>query len=201
MINLLPPDIQTSVGYARRNVSLTRWVAAMALGVIGIAVVYGVGILQIQQSTEAFQGRIINQKQQLGIQKFDETQKQTTDISNSIKLTIQVLSRQVLFSGLLQQVGTVMPSGSTLQNLTIGKVDGSGIDLQAAAKDYQTATQVQVNLADPNNKLFEKADIVTVSCSATLQQANAEYPCQVTIRALFAKNNPFLFINQQKAKQ
>lgn len=201
MINMLPPQIRQDVIYARRNVTLVRWVSAMVIGIIGIGVVYGIGFLQIQQSTNAYQSRVTSQKDQLSSQKFDETQKQTQDISNSIKLTIQVLSRQVLFSGLLQQIGVAMPTGSTLQNLTIGKVDG-GIDLQAAAKDYQTATQVQVNLADPNNKLFQQADIVTISCSSLLAESASakDYPCQVTIRALFTKNNPFLFINQTKAK-
>lgn len=95
-----------------------------------------------------------------------------------------------------------MPSGSTLQNLNIGKVDG-GIDLQAAAKDYQTATQVQLNLADPANKLFEKADIITINCATTSSSTSVSsvYPCQVNIKALFTKNNTYLFINQQKAAQ
>lgn len=200
MINLLSTDAKRTVQYARRNRTLVRWVAATVVGIIGIGVVYGIGFLQIQQSIKSYDSLVANQRQQLVAQKLEETQKETEDISSSVKLTLQVLSRQVLFSGLLQQVGVVMPSGSTLQNLTIGKVDG-GIDLQAAAKDYQTATQVQLNVADPNNKLFEKADIVTVSCSSALANSaiSKDYPCQVTIRALFTKNNPFLFINQKAA--
>jgi hypothetical protein len=89
-----------------------------------------------------------------------------------------------------------MPANANLTGLDINGVQG-GLDITANAADYKTATQVQVNLSDPANKIFEKADIVDIKCDGS---ANANYPCQVTIRALFAKNNPFLFINNRAAK-
>ena len=91
-----------------------------------------------------------------------------------------------------------MPENSVLSDIEISKVEG-GIDLTADARDQNTATQVQVNLADPNNKLFDKVDIVSVNCDST---TNPEYPCKVILRALFTKNNPFSFTNQNnKDKQ
>ena len=52
----------------------------------------------------------------------------------------------------------------------------------------------------------EKADIVNIQCSSgsgstnpntgqtTATQLDTQYPCKITVRALFAKENPFLFI-------
>ena len=36
MINLLPPELKESYRYAHRNVALVRWVAAFAIGFIGL---------------------------------------------------------------------------------------------------------------------------------------------------------------------
>ena len=115
---------------------------------------------------------------------------------------MQVLSKEVLFSKLLTQVGSVMPGGSVLTALSINQLSG-GLDLQAKATDYQTATQVQVNLQDPKSLLFEKVDIVNVQCQSTVtaDPLVAKYPCTVQMRALFSKTNPFLFISPTGAKQ
>jgi hypothetical protein len=85
-----------------------------------------------------------------------------------------------------------------LTGLSINKVQG-GLDLQAAATDSQTATQVQVNLQDPKNQIFEKADIVNIQCATDASTAGdplkSQYPCTVQLRTLFAKNNTFSFIS------
>jgi len=194
MINLLPPDLKTSIIYARRNTMLIKWLVATLVGLAGVGAVVVAGQFYINHSVNAYKTEVQRSKEQLSAQKLEETQARVTDISNSIKLATQVLSREVLFSKLLQQIGAVMPAGSSLQSLTIGKLEG-GIDLQAAAVDYQTATQVQVNLEDPRNKIFDSADIVSVSCTNSDDPAKKQdYPCQVSIRASFTKNNPFLFV-------
>lgn len=198
MINLLPPETKQTVLYARRNRILAKWLAAMFIGILGIVAVVLAGYLYINQSTEVYATEVQRTKERLASQKLEETQKRTQEISTSTKLAFQVLSRQVLFSRLLKQIGAAMPQGAALQNLSIGKLEG-GIDLQAVAVDYQTATQVQVNMQDPSNKIFEKADIINISCSETEDESEDEnpYPCQVTIRALFAKDSPFILTTKE----
>ncbi|CAN5666000.1 hypothetical protein BH23PAT1_BH23PAT1_0850 [soil metagenome] len=202
MINLLPPDIRESVSYARRNTLLIRWLIAVAIGLAGVAVIVVAGQAYISQATKAYAKEIELTKQHLKDQKLEETQKQVSDLSSSLKLMVDVLSRQILFSDLIRQTGAAIPPGAVLTNLTISKVQG-GIDLQFKATDYQTATQIQVNLEDPDNKIFDKADIVSISCSTEANTSNndgsgGKYPCTVSIRALFTKNNPFLFISKQR---
>lgn len=191
MINLLPPETRENIMYARRNTKLLRWSFALLAGIGGIVAVVLVGYFFINQNTKNINRQVELAHEELKVQKLEETQKRVEDISGSLKLVTQVLSKQILFSELLRQAGSVMPSGSSLGALNINKLQG-GIDLQVVAKDYQTATQVQVNLQDPNNKIFEKVDIVAISCGNASAQAG--YPCTGTYRALFAKNNPFSFL-------
>ena len=189
MINLLPPEDKSRVLFARRNTSLRSWIIATTIGAVGILIIIAVGHVFINQSSKVWQAQVQQSQEQLERQQLTQTQAKVSEMSDSIKLVTQVLSKQVLFSSLLSQVGAAMPPGSSLQTLSINSVEG-GIDLTAGALDYNSATQVQINLADPKNKIFETADIVSVACQDTAESA---YPCQVTIRALFAKNNTFQY--------
>lgn len=193
MINLLPTQTKQEIFFARRNSALKNWAVATVVGLFGIVIVIASGYLFISRSTSGWQQQVNDTKQQLEKQQLQATQNKITEMSDSIKLASQVLSKQVLFSKLLTQITTVLPAGTSLQSLSIKSVEG-GIDLSAVAKDYQSATQVQINLADPKNKVFEKADIISITCQ---DPDKSDYPCLVTIRALFAKDNAFQYSSQQ----
>jgi cell division protein FtsL len=196
MINLLPPDIRQNILYARRNTQLLHWAMALLTGIVGVTAVVAFGYFYIDQNTRNVNSQVAQAHQELQSQKLEETQGRVEDISSSLKLVTQVLSKQILVSELLKQTGAVMPSGSSLAGLSINKLQG-GIDLQAVSTDYQTATQVQVNLQDPKNKLFDKVDIINVSCST---QGSAQgYPCTGSYRARFVKDNPFAFLKTSGA--
>ncbi len=191
MINLLPPDQKKELQYARRNTLLLRWLTGLliTLTLVGITVLFGTVYLKTE--SKRYANITATTRQELKDQKLEEAQTKIENISSKLKLIAQVLSRQVIFSGLIKQVGAVMPEHSVLSDVEISKVEG-GIDLTAATMDYTTATQVQVNLTDPANKLFDKADIVSVDCNGV----DPAYPCTIVLRALFVKNNPYMYINQ-----
>lgn len=195
MINLLPTEVKDSIAYARHNRKLLRWSLALVVGMVGTGLVVAFGLFYINQATNAYSDQIAKTKIDLENQQLSQTEKRVEEISASLKLMVQVLSREILFSKLLKQVGSAMPANTSLTGISISKLSG-GIDLTAAAVDYDTATQIQVNLKDPANQIFENADLVNITCSAN--SADSRYPCSVTIRALFAKNNPYLFINTPK---
>lgn len=191
MINLLPTEVKDVIIYARRNNSLRNWIIACMIALAGVVVIVAAGHLFIHQSTQAWQKQVDDTRSQLGVQKLDDTQKKITDISDSIKLALQVLAREILFSKLISQIGNTIPDGSALQDLTIN-TGQSGVDIRAVATDYQTATQVHINLSDPKNKIFEKADILSVTCNQTPDE---KYPCTISIRALFANQNEFQYVS------
>lgn len=193
MINLLPPKSKQEVLYARRNAQLIKWVLAVVLVAIGSLVIIGFGQVYLSQTARTYQKQIEEGQERLRIQKLEETQARVSEISSNLKLVVDVLSRELLFSKVLRQVGAAIPSGVVLTELTINKVQG-GIDLTFESKDYQTGSQVVLNLQDPENKVFENADIVSIVCDAEIREGHT-YPCEVTVRALFGDNSPYLFIN------
>lgn len=198
MINLLPPDLKNGYRYARRNITLRRWLAFFLLAFIGLGILSTYGLLKLQQSTVDYRKQISDSQILFKQENFTGIQAQVKDMSSSFKLVVKVLSQEVLFSELLKQITTTIPDNANLTGLTISQVSG-GIDLSANTTDYQTATQVQVNLADPTNKIFSKADIISIACGGATS-SDPQYPCTVNIRALFASNNPYLFIsNTSKA--
>jgi Tfp pilus assembly protein PilN len=198
MINLIPTDLKTSYIYAKRNVILKKWVTLFVFALIGLAVLGTFGMVTIQQSSVRYEKDIASTKETFKKEKFAETQKEVKDISDNFKLVVKVLGQEVLFSQLLKQIASIIPANANLTGLNISQTTG-GIDISASAIDYRTATQVQVNLADPANKIFNKADIVSITCNSN-NDTKSVYPCTVNIRALFASENPFLFINIKAAK-
>lgn len=193
MINLLPPDVIENYRFARRNRVVRRWIWGGVVVLIGAALLLGGGDLYLRQSTSNMSKQIDDTNKQLAAQDLAGTQKKVTAISNNLKLTVKVLSQEILFSKLLKQLASVTPSNAILTNLTISDTQG-GVDITAETGDYNAATQLQVNLADPKNQIFSKADIISITCNG-----KAPYPCIVDIRALFGTNSQFLFINDGKA--
>lgn len=208
MINLLPPEVKSGYVYAKRNVSLRRWVVLFVLALIGLAAIGTYGMLSLHQSNMHYQKQIASSEDLFKQEKYTETQAKIKDIAGSFKLVVQVLGQEVLFSQLIKQIGASVPANANLTGLTIAQ-NQTGIDIFAVSKDYKTATQVQINLADPANKIFTKADIVNIVCDdgttatsspSSATTASAAYPCKVKIRALFGKDNPFLFISPKAKK-
>lgn len=192
MINLLPLSQKEQYVYARRNTVLRRWAMALVAGLMGVGLVTFMGLLYMQHSITDYQQQVSQTEQLLQTQKLADVQKQSADITTSLKLVVKVLSREILFSQLLKQIGSVIPANTVLTDLSISDVSGA-IEITAITADYTSATQLQVNLEDPTNKIFSKADVQNITCAATA--TDPQYPCTVRIRALFATDNPYLFIN------
>lgn len=190
MINLLPHSRRVAISYARRNSHLLNVVLALIVIILLMLGAWGAGYMYINNNIKSYNKEISQKRELLKTQELEDVEQRIKEFSGNIKLIEQVFSKQVLFSELFRQIGSNIPSGAVLSSIEINDIEG-GIDLIANAKSYDSATQVQVNLEDPANKLFEKVDIVSVSCNST-----GEYPCVVTLRALFTKDNPFLFINR-----
>ncbi len=192
MINLLPNEVKQRITYARRNTKLLRWTGLLIGVMVGMALIVAGGQIYMSGSIRDYSRNVEEARNELKLQKLEETQAKLEGISSSLKLVVQVLSRQILFSKLIQQIGAAMPPNTRLTGLQIEKVQGSLL-LSAQATDIQAATQVQLNLADPQNKIFDKADIENVQCS----REKVKYPCTVTIKALFGKNSQYYFISRE----
>ncbi len=197
MINLIPTNVKEANSYGIKNQILMRWVLAFFVGIIGVVAIVLFGFYQINQQIAVQDKLLASTNERLKQQDIEGVRKKTTDIDSSIKLALKVLEQKVLPSKLIQRIGAVIPEGAVLLDIGLQDIQG-GIDLVARAESYQAATQVQVNLSDPANNVFEKADIQSIDCITKPTPGSIEetYPCTVNIRALFGNNNPFLFVNQ-----
>jgi len=197
MINLLPPATKSGYDYARHNVRLVHWVIAFAIALLGLIAIGTFGLAYMQHLSSSYNQQIIAENASLKHAQLKQTQAKAKEVSNNLKLAVQVLGKEVLFSELLKQLGIITPNNAVLSNLTISQTTGA-LDITANTTNYQAVVQLQANLEDPENKIFSKADLVSVTCDSSPDQQNSQYPCTATFRALFVTNNPFLFINAEK---
>src|SRR5690606_2314235 len=103
MINLLPPDSKSTLVYARRNTQLIRFVVGAAIGALGILIVTGVGLLYLNQEVHSYNDSIKESKVELEQQQESKVITEVQSISDSLKLVVNVLGQEVLFSELIQQ--------------------------------------------------------------------------------------------------
>lgn len=191
MINLLPPELKSEYKFARRNTKLLHMLGGFGVGIVGLAVIVAAGFFYLQLSASQYKAQVEDLRQGLEEQNQAEISKEVQEISDRLKLAVDVLSNQVLYSEFLKQLATVTPSGVGLTSVNIAEYGGA-LDISAGALSYESATQLHVNLTDPENGIFESADIVNIGCNPGSEE---QYPCTVAIRALFTKDNPFLLIN------
>ena len=190
MINLLPPELKQAYKYAGRNTHLVRWAVMCLISFVGLAAISTAGLIYLQQTDQAYGKQIAEAQASLKAQDVDGTKAKVQDMTNSLKLAIQVLSKEILFSKLLPHLGTITPSSVVLTEFNMSDTD-SVLSINAKATSYAAATQLQVNMIDPANKLFTKADIESIIKNGD----DANYPYVVQIKALITPDNPFLFIN------
>lgn len=197
MINLLPPGSKSTLVYARRNTQLVRFVIGIGIGAVGILLVVGVSLLYLNQQANSYKDSIAAAEAELAEQKESKVIKEVQGISDSLNLVVDVLGQEVLFSELIQEIGTVMPSGTILEDLSLSNELSGALTLQAGAVNNASASQVQVNLRDPKNNIFSEADLESIQCSQPEPDSPEPYPCKVSIRALFAKGNRFMLLSKE----
>ncbi len=196
MINLMPPAKKSEIIYARRNSFLIRWLMGICLAALGIALITGAGLFYLKQDSKSHQDSIRDTRALLAEQKEAETIKRAEEMSGTLQLAVDVLSKEILFSKLLQKIAQVIPPGTVLKSLSLDSELQGGLDLEVSASSYATGVRAQVNLADPNNGIFERADLGDVTC-LTNPEEPTDYPCTATMRALFDQDhNAFLKLNQ-----
>lgn len=191
MINLIPTDHKQSIAYARYNTKLVGWLLGIVIAVAGLAVVAGGGLFYINQDINNYKQSIAESEKSLKEENEEETLARVEEISGRLSLVVNVLSREVLFSKLLPYIGSLMPSGTVLENLSLSREQAGGIDLSIRARDEFAASQALANLKADENLLFTAADVNKITC-----ENDTGYACSVSIRAVLVNENPFLLLNQ-----
>jgi Tfp pilus assembly protein PilN len=179
---------------------MSRWVVALLLALAFSLMIVGAGWLYLDQTVKKEAKNAEQTEAALKDQDIDETKVKVDEISNNTKLVLDVLSREILFSKLIKQLGSVLPPGTALESITLEGLEG-GLTIQAFATNFNSASQIQVNLSDPENKIFKQADIETITCPQTTAEGSEEqslYPCTVRLKALFSDNTEYVYIGSNE---
>lgn len=191
MIDLLPTSIKQSRQYGRRNAKLLRWNIACLLAILGILAIGATGYFFINNATKAAATAKAQTEKLIDDAKLSKVEAEYTVFSDNLKTVVRILSNQVLFSELIQQIGGVTPSGATLNSISLSDSDNA-LDLDFTTASSSVAPTIQVNLVDPGSELFSSADIIQVNCQSVTENKES---CNVQLRALFKDDAKFLFLN------
>ncbi len=196
MIDLLPNSIKQDRNYGRRNNVLLRWNISCLLAILGILTIGATGYFFINNATKSAAASKAQTEESIADAKLSEVEAEYKTFSSNLKTVVQILSDQVLFSELLQQIGGVTPTGATLNSISLSDTDNA-LDLDFTTTAASIAPTIQVNLEDPTNELFDKADIIQVTCQTGTDGKDS---CNVQLRALFKEDAKFLFLNSVSAQ-
>ncbi len=196
MINLLPSETRENRLYGRRNRQLVRWCIAALLAAIGIVGIAAGGYVFLTRSEASAASEKTRVETQIAQDQLDKVLAEYNSFTADLKTVVQILSKQILFSELIQQIGSVVPPGTTLNTVSISNKDNA-LSLDFTLDQASSAPTLQLNLEDPENALFEKADIIQLSCQT--DDVTRVQTCSAQVRVLLKKDAPYYFLNSVKA--
>ena len=160
MINLLPPKRVLDIKIARTNTILSRYIKLLLLSILVLtAAVIAAHYFFIIQESNTQHTLAINQKK---VQQLEPVQKQAEDLSQTVNTISGLLSRNIKFSDMLTQIGSIMPPGSVLTGLQFSIEDvESPLVVSAQVDNAQKAAVLRNNLA--SSPLFKKAEIKNIT--------------------------------------
>lgn len=191
MINLMPSKIKINRSYGRKNVQLLRLAIQSVMLFVLLLMVIFVGLNVIHTAQDNANDEKTTLENKYTSEKLNEVQKTYEEFASNLNTVTQILSKQILYSSLLQKIGSVIPPGATLNSVSLASTDNA-LDMNFSITSSTLAPIIQINLQDEKNNLFEKADIIQVSC----QQDNLNIEkCTAQLKAQYKKDAIFLFIN------
>lgn len=178
MINLMPDDLKQDIRYARMNVSMIQYVILVAIISVALTIFMFAGILLVQADENLLRQAIADKETQLAELKTPEND--AKELASRISLISSLLNQEVEFSKLIQDIGSVIPSNSRLNSLSLTGDDGS-VSLTIIIPEQADAPIVRETLASA--ELFTGADIISIGPSATDEDGNVlDYAVVVVVR-------------------
>ena len=198
MINLLPENLKEEVIYGRRNRLLVRWLSAVSLVIFVVGAMTIFGQYYVNRNVKSYQSVAKVTQERIASQNLSSIQKDVQILSNNFTTVTQLLGRQLMFSKLFTKIGSIIPSGAIISGITLSTTN-SALDLNVISTDREAATQAFVNISDPKNGLFEKADLISVNCTtktaSTTGTTTSKYPCTAMIKVVIKNDSTFYFLN------
>jgi hypothetical protein len=198
MINLMPDYLRQEIAFARRNYALLQWLMAVTIVIIAVGAMTIFGQYYIGRNTKSLEAAAEVTKERIDAQNLQTTQTDIQSLSNNFTTVTRLLKQQLLFSRMFVKIGSIVPGGAILRGITLSTTTSTAIDLNVVAINRDVATQAFVNISDPANGLFDKADLLSVSCSTVgidSSDLTAKYPCSAMIKVVIKTDSSFYFLN------
>ncbi len=163
MINLMPPEQKEAIKFGSYNVNIIQYMILIIVAGIALAAVITFGV-QIVSSDESKLNESITAKQEQLVT-YSEDIELARSLTSKISTVDVLLDNEVHFSVLLQEIGSLLPPGSSLNDLNLSNDTSENIVLTANTDSEAIATQLQQNLV--NSELFTGADIQRLTTVTT----------------------------------
>jgi hypothetical protein len=204
MINLMPDYLHQEIAFARRNYALLKWLMAITIVIIAVGGMTVFGQYYIGRNTKSLEAAATVTQERISAQNLQATQTDIQNLSNNFTTVTKLLKQQLLFSRMFVKIGSIVPSGTILRGITLSTTTSTAIDLNVVAINRDAATQAFVNISDPANGLFDKADLLSVACStvgADTSDLTAKYPCSAMIKVVIKTDSTFYFLNSLSSSE
>lgn len=159
MINLLPEEMKEDFHYGRRNSQIIRWLITVIFGILMLLVVAAIGRLTIQTA----RNQTLAQKQvvedQLKTADFDTINGEYSDFSTGLSNVKKLYQQQVLYSRLIRKLGTLLPPGAKITNISIGDKDRA-VSLNFDNDSEGMGPTIQLNLTDQSKQVANKTTLL-----------------------------------------
>jgi len=177
MINLLPPEKKQDIKYGRLNIILIQYVVLAMVVTVTLLGIVVLGSNKLSSVQKDIQKEV--KASELKVNDLRGYHEQAQQISNQVQTLSNLFSREVKFSELLTSIGGVMPTGSSLTQLTLSDDRTLPLSLTADVTSEEVAAVLRKNLEESD--IFEKADIVSLTAQNNI---GSDYKFQVSINAV-----------------
>lgn len=191
MINLLPHDVKSDIGYARKNKVLFSWILLLLALLAVMLVIVGIGMFFITQRANNINRLVAISEQRIVDQDLAAYQKNAETFSNDLNTAVKLLENQLLFSKIIRTIGAVLPPGVVLDTLDYS-VEDEVLTLNISGKSQKDITTAFENISSSKERsgnLFTNADLLKVDCSSV------DEGCSGSVVVLLNKNSDFYLLN------
>ena len=155
MINLIPTEVKTSIRYARYNTALIGYGVIAVLVVVLIAGVLFFGFTIASADESSLQESIAQKESDLN--ELVAVEGDASDLADKIDTVGKLLDREVKFSEVLQEIGSILPEGAILTSLRLTNSNEEPLRIAALVDTKNNAAVLRQNIEDSDR--FTGADI------------------------------------------
>lgn len=155
MINLLPTEAKTAIRFARYNTSLMQYGIIAILVVVLIAGVLFFGFTIASADETSLRDSIAQKESDLS--ELVSVEQEAGDLADKIDTVGKLLEREVRFSEVLQEIGSILPEGAILTSLRLTNDNEEPLRIAALVDTKNNAAVLRQNIED--SERFASADI------------------------------------------